>query len=192
MTPAQARQLITLLASRGVLFAPGLSESELTQLAQTFGVVFPPDLQLFLQTALPVSPKFAHWRYALNAPAGAHELRHRLAGPLEGLLFDVKVNTFWYAGWGAAPADATLREQLVRQQYPQYPALLPVYSHRYLPAHPPLAGNPVLSVWQTDIIYYGNDLASYFANEFGFELPRNFERLAEPKNKIDFWDTLVS
>lgn len=191
MTASQTQQLITLLAARGVVFAQGLSESELTQLAQMFGVVFPPDLQLFLQTALPVSPKFAPWRYALNSLAGARELRALLAGPLEGIVFDVKVDSFWYAAWGTAPADAMLREQLVRQHYPQYPALLPIYGHRYLPAHPSVPGNPVLSVHQTDIIYYGNDLASYFANEFAFELPAGFERLAKPKNKIGFWDELA-
>jgi len=40
---------------------------------------------------------------------------------------------------------------------------IPVYSHRYLPSEPKATGNPVLSVHQTDIIYYGNDLASYFS-----------------------------
>jgi hypothetical protein len=31
--------------------------------------------------------------------------------------------------------------------------------------------NPVLSVWRTDIIYYGVDLPSYLAQEF--DLPRS-------------------
>ena len=31
---------------------------------------------------------------------------------------------------------------------------------------PVRAGNPVFSVYQTDIIYYGGDLLSYFACEF--------------------------
>jgi len=36
----------------------------------------------------------------------------------------------------------------------------------YLPAEPLLAGNPVFSVYQTDIIHYGCDLWDYFVNEF--------------------------
>jgi hypothetical protein len=47
------------------------------------------------------------------------------------------------------------------------PRLVPVFSHRYLPAEPHLSGNPVLSVYQTDIIYYGSNLKRYIAHEFG-------------------------
>lgn len=43
--------------------------------------------------------------------------------------------------------------------------LIPVCGHRYLPAEPCSAGNPVLSVYQMDIIVYGRDLAAYFAAE---------------------------
>jgi hypothetical protein len=46
------------------------------------------------------------------------------------------------------------------------PALVPVYKHRYLPTMPSESGNPVLSVVQTDIIYYGNDLLDWFDYEF--------------------------
>jgi hypothetical protein len=79
---------------------------------------------------------------------------------------------------------------MTRQHYPHYPTLIPIYAHRYLPAQPVLAGNPVFSVYQTDIMHYGNDLASYFAHEFGFTLPSTFENLQQPQNHIEFWDAL--
>jgi hypothetical protein len=45
--------------------------------------------------------------------------------------------------------------------------MVPLYGHRYLPAGRGSWGRAVLSMWGTDIIYYGNDLADYIAREFG-------------------------
>lgn len=41
------------------------------------------------------------------------------------------------------------------------PRLIPICSHRYIPEEPHDAGNPVFSVMQSDVIYYGADLANY-------------------------------
>ena len=45
--------------------------------------------------------------------------------------------------------------------------MIPVYAHRYLPAGRGTYGHPVLSIYQTDIIIYGTDLADYIDREFG-------------------------
>jgi hypothetical protein len=191
MTLRQARHLVALLTVRGVRFEEGLTESELAQIAHQFGIVFPPDLRLFLHVALPTSPEFAPWRQALTSAAGAEALRKALSWPLDNLLFDAKCNTFWYPEWGAPPDDEDGKEQLIRQYYPHYPTLIPLYSHRFLPALPLLAGNPVFSMYGTDIIHYGNNLASYFAHEFGFKLSSAFDNPPHPNNHIVFWDALV-
>ncbi|MFZ5439189.1 MAG: hypothetical protein ACOZQL_04230 [Myxococcota bacterium] len=47
------------------------------------------------------------------------------------------------------------------------PKLVPVFGHRFLVTEPLRAGNPVLSVYQSDIIVYGNSLADDLAHEFG-------------------------
>jgi hypothetical protein len=39
-------------------------------------------------------------------------------------------------------------------------------SHRYLPEKSHEPGNPVFSVYQADVIYYGADLIDYFEREF--------------------------
>jgi hypothetical protein len=44
--------------------------------------------------------------------------------------------------------------------------MIPVYAHRYLPAGRGTHGHPVLSIYQTDIILYGTDLAEYIDREF--------------------------
>jgi len=63
-----------------------------------------------------------------------------------------------------------------------------VYFHRYIPARPHLSGNPVLSVYQTDIIYYGNDLTDYFRNEFQVPLP---EETTNTPRLIEFWTEII-
>ncbi len=67
--------------------------------------------------------------------------------------------------------------------------MIPVFSHRYLPDDPNEAGNPVFSVYQTDIIYYGADLLDYFENEFA--QPRPAWRTITPR-LIRFWSALAS
>jgi hypothetical protein len=42
-----------------------------------------------------------------------------------------------------------------------------------------------------DIIYYGYDLATYFANEFNFKLTSEFKLLDKPNREIDFWTKWV-
>ncbi len=101
-----------------------------------------------LETALPVSPSFVDWR-----AGDAANLRTRLAWPLESLCFDIEHNTFWLAEWGPRPADLAQAFARATQAVAVAPRLIPVFSHRYLPAEPNEAGNPVFSVYQTDIIY---------------------------------------
>jgi hypothetical protein len=44
--------------------------------------------------------------------------------------------------------------------------LIPIYIHRMLPSEPHLAGNPVFSVYKTDVIYYEAGLRDYLIYEF--------------------------
>lgn len=64
-----------------------------------------------------------------------------------------------------------------------------MYGHRYIPAEPDLPGNPVFSVYQTDVILYGVDLRSYLAAEFGTATTSETV-LPEPR-RIRFWTELV-
>jgi hypothetical protein len=115
--------------------------------------------------------------------------------PAEGICFDIEYANFWREDWGAKPADLSEAFAVARRKIAGVPKLIPIFSHRYLPADPPLAGNPVFSVVQTDIIHYGNDLASYFSNEFRSVLPDNEipvpEWAAKIPRPIGFWDDFV-
>jgi hypothetical protein len=69
------------------------------------------------------------------------------------------------------------------------PPLIPVFSHRFLPAEPSTEGNPVLSVYQTDIIYYGMNWGSYFASEFEFPPDQAIE--TDSPRRIRFWSDII-
>jgi hypothetical protein len=104
--------------------------------------------------------------------------------PLDGILFDVEHDT-WLPEWGVRPERIDDAKALVEQYVEEAPRLLPIYSHRIMPDRPHPPGNPVLSVHQTDIIYYGFDLDDYLRHEFG--LPGRKPWPPEVRS-IDFWD----
>lgn len=92
--------------------------------------------------------------------------------------------------WGLKPTSYEDQKNIVQRELANQPKLIPIYSHRYIPDAPNLAGNPVFSVYQTDIIYYGFDLLDYFIKEFRLELPRLYAEDIEPR-KIKFWNKII-
>ncbi|UQU66600.1 hypothetical protein COUCH_10180 [Couchioplanes caeruleus] len=141
---------------------PGLSDAEFDAVEREFGFSFADDHRAFLAAALPVGRGWPDWRDGDRA-----ELRDRLAMPVEGVLFDVAENGFWYGAWGPQPPEATGAVTVARRFLMTVPRLIPVYSHRYLPAGRGTSGHPVLSVMQTDVVAYGADLDDYLRREFG-------------------------
>lgn len=181
--------LIHLLKSKGVLFDRGFTHEELERVERTFNFTFPPELRLFLTIVNPISEKFVNWRYALKSPKGYAEAKRQLSRPLEGIVFDVKHNQFWLYAFGEKPDRLEDQLDVVKKYVENQPALIPLYAHRYAVAGSQ-QGTPVLSVWQTDIIYYGSNLFDYFANEFGLTLPEEFSEL--PGNtEVPFWSKMV-
>jgi hypothetical protein len=173
------------LVRSGVVFEPGLSDAEFEAVESRFGFRFPPDLRRFLAYALPASDRWPNWRHE------PHEiLRARLEWPYEGICFDIENNAFWPAEWGEEPTSLDEARRIARQHVDAAPRLIPILAHRYLPDRPHQDGNPIFSVYQTDIIYYGRDLPTYLENEFSyyFGVQRTFH---EPIRRIDFWSWLV-
>ena len=105
------------------------------------------------------------------------------------MAFDIKHNMFWIEEWGIKSDNIDKNVTIAKSYYKTYPKMIPIRSHRYIPSKPYKAGNPVFSIYQTDIVYYGCDLAHYLANEFHFELSNNFTKIDEPRH-IKFWSDI--
>ncbi len=165
-----AQQAVTLLHKARVKLDPGLDQAEMSAVEHKYGISFGDDHRALLSLAVPVSKNDVHvstkwvdWRRGDET-----EIRWRLAQPLDGAVFDVFHNDFWPASWGPRPAvDDDELEAQARHHMAQWPTLIPLYSHRYLPAAPAPLGSPVFSVMQTDVIHYGANLLDYLNNELG-------------------------
>lgn len=184
MRQGYANFLFSSLRAKGIDIAPGLDAAEFNALDIQYALRFPPDLRCLLSLGLPTGEGFPDWRTLSRA-----EIHRILREPVEGVLFDVSVNGFWYGGWGPrpiAPDEAlSVADQFLSRETPR---LIPVFGHRYIPDTPPESGNPIFSVVQTDVVCFGRDLPDYFTREFGITLDT---RSREEAKQIRFWSDLV-
>jgi hypothetical protein len=173
---------LELMRARGVSVEEGLTAAELARAEDRFSIRFPPDLAEFLGMGLPTGDRFPDWRSLDLA------IVEQLAWPLDGMLFDIEHNAFWMAEWGSQPGDLDAAKAVAIAAIRSVPALIPLYGHRYLPSEPLQPGNPVFSIYQTDIIYYGHDLASWAEAEWGigYERAIRFDAI----RPIRFWSRL--
>ncbi|MET7285174.1 hypothetical protein [Streptomyces sp. NPDC005573] len=184
------------LAETGLYeFEPGLTDAEFERIEREFGFEFADDHRAFLAAGLPVnvppeegqtwSKPWPEWR-----GGDLDSLRDQLAWPVQGVLLDVEHGSFWYEGWGERPADRAAALDAARRHLLDVPVLVPVYAHRYLPAGRGSSGHPVLSMWQTDIIYYGLDLVDYMHREFD-EIRGEAGESWKPRATAPFWRDLL-
>jgi len=191
---------------RGTKWIGGYSDAEITSFERRDGVTFPLDFRLFLKRlgcteplrggayfldstnmAEREGPGFYDWRDESQI-AGARE------DVIGGLAFDVEHNRLWPADWGARPDAPAERERVLRAQVAAAPKLAPLFGHRFLLLEPATAGNPVISVHQSDLIVYGENLRAYLLNELE-ELgsDRDFQDPAyESRSSISFWGQFLS
>lgn len=177
------KSLVGEIRDAGIAFDAGLSDAEVIAAETRFGFRFPPDLRAFLQTALPRGERFPDWRSGDN-----DALREWLDLPRQGILFDVEHNGFWLEEWGPRPQSLDGARQFVTRSIGAAPQLIPIFAHRMMPAEPHLSGNPVFSVHQTDIIYYGVDLRDYLNHEFLAREDVGVWPIPDDIRRIEFWN----
>ena len=161
----------------------GYTRSELIAAQERYGLRFPPDLLDLLLDRRPV----VGWDWRTDDEG----IRRALALPLDGLLFDLEHNDLWWPEWGERPASPEERAEVLTAMVKAAPRLIPLLAHRYLPEEPHEAGNPVFSVMQADVIYYGADLADYFEREF-HPAPFQGRPVRDNLKFIPFWSALVT
>ena len=175
---------------------PGLSDVEVKAAEAAYRVHFPPDLRDVLQTALPVDSRghkadshmVPNWRDLSDFRTFG-----RLNWPWLGAVFDIErgADRGWLAAWGPPPPDLPSWIRRFGDRFDAAPRLIPIYSHRYIPQEPSLAGNPVFSVHQLDVICYGSDLANYLVREF-FRSPDSERPDFGEIRDIPFWSEFAN
>lgn len=166
---------------------PGLTEQELAVVEARFGFAFADDHRAFLAAGLPTGGGWPDWRHGHVAL-----LRSWLDRPVEDVLFAVAEADFWHPGWGTRPARRTDAVTGARAHLASVPQLVPVYSHRYLPAGRESFAHPVLSIRGADIIPYGYDLIDYVHQEFGGPQDRTEEEPQVVDVTAAFWADFLS
>lgn len=160
----------------------GLSTDEISRAQGIVGASFPDDLKLFLSHLEDPSGLLFDWKNVTKA-----QYDSKIERVLEGVLFDVKHNVYWHPSFGAKPENLEERVAIIKERFRSWPKLAPIYKHRFLPVEPLKSGNPVLSIWQTDIIAYGENLIDYLYNEFGLDSRMRPDYSNAPTTNIPVW-----
>jgi hypothetical protein len=104
------------------------------------------------------------------------------------VLSEVSQLSFWWPEWGQRPEEASAAVAIAQARLAEVPPLVPLHAYRFISSMPELPGNPVLSVYGTDVICIARDLPDYFRREFhdGYagQPPRN-------GRQIVFWSLLI-
>jgi Tetratricopeptide repeat len=190
---------------RGTRWVGGLTPAEIEAVEDREGLRFPPDYRLFLErlhaTDRPMvgagyfsndrmmpteQPGFCNWLTDVDA------IHEKVEEVFEGLLFDVEENDLWLPEWGDRPETAPLREAALRGLFQAAPRLAPVYGNCFFVAEPCVAGNPVLSIHQSDIIVWGPDLRTGLLRLWGFhDQPTSTPEPEPDYSRIPFWGSLI-
>lgn len=167
----------------------GLSPAELALAEQRFGVRFPPlwreVLQVVHPVALPLPPRdpdgVLRWTTVPDWRGRDPEVTAQLIeGPMDGVLFDVEMNGFWWPAWGERPRRRVDRISAAREHLDRVPRLVPVWGHLYVSSDD---GSPVLSIVQTDLYSPAGSLVGLLCGESSGP--------AGGGSRIGFWSDLL-
>lgn len=114
-------------------------------------------------TALPISKGFYNWRNF--DPKNIQYIKAAIYRPINNI-YELVNEVYWCDEWGNEPSDKSKRAEVIRKLLKKAPKLIPIYAHRYMPEMN-IKNAPIFSIHDTDIIYYGENLFSYFKIEFG-------------------------
>jgi hypothetical protein len=161
--------------------AQGLSPDEIASIESELGFRLPDDFAYLLGNLQDAGGVLFPW-----SDFDKRTYDESIRWVLHGIEFDIEKSNFWLSRWGEKPEALSAALDRVREDFQTWPKLLPIHSHRFLAAEPYSDGNPVFSIMQTDIIYYGANLAHYLLSEF-VDHDFAFHVNAQKIRKIEMW-----
>jgi len=172
------------LARLPIWAEPGYARDELDCAQEKWNLEFPPDLMEFLLWHRPFRTGEGFFDWIRSSEQEIHQL---LAWPFNGFWFDVQHHGVWWADWGPKPEQPALQMLRLKEIFRDVPKLIPIYGRRYLPSLPFESGNPVFSIYQTDIVCFGETLDHWLKVEFAGLPPLP----GAPKKEISFWSRAI-
>lgn len=139
----------------------GLSDDQVASIEAQLGFPVPDDFAYLFQNLQDPGRVLFPW-----SEFDKQEYDDLIRWVQRGVEFDIEHDSLWLERWGEKPRTLSAALDIARKDFETWPKLLPIFGHRFLAAEPCRSGNPVFSIVQTDIIYYGADLAHYLLNEF--------------------------
>ena len=159
--------------------AQGVSSSAMQLIEEQLGFTLPPDFKFLFENVNDPGGVLFPW-----SGFSIENYSNQIDRVWSGIAFDIEHNTTWLKRWGDKPNTLREAKEAAQRDFQSWPNLLPIYGHRFLPAEPSLSDTPVFSIVQTDIIYYGMNLADYLLQEFCSPRPASDWVLAR---KIPIW-----
>lgn len=157
------------LIQNNIKLYEGLTDEEFETIENFYSIKFPISLRTLYKSFL---PELINWRDF--SQENVNTIKYYLNWPIEGILFDIENNGFWKKCFGPKTNDINENKKIAltfleNASNETVPKLIPVNGHRYIPCFPNIIDVPVISVYQTDIIFYGKNLEDYFKHEFGLK-----------------------
>jgi hypothetical protein len=164
--------------------AQGLSDTDIASIEAQLGFRVPDDFAFLFKNLQDPGRVLFPW-----SEFDKRKYDELIAWVQRGVEFDIEHDSLWLERWGEKPRSLPKALDIARKDFETWPKLLPICRHRFLPAEPCRSGNPVFSIWQTDVIYYGSDLGHYLLNEF---VDRDHALHTSPEvRRIDVWSDLA-
>lgn len=167
----------------GIIFSNGLNNNEISQIETVYNIVFPDIYKQFLREKLPISNGFYNWRdFSEKNIKTISEIINKPTETLKELWSEIE----WSENWGNIPISENYKKNAIFSKIEKAPKIIPIYSHRYIPC----IGDdpPILSIYDTDVIYYGKNLVDYLNNEF---FNHKIDNILKNYDYIPFWSDLM-
>lgn len=176
---------MTIMKENSIQLKEGLSDEELKIIEDIYELKLPEQLKSFYSTAIPISQGFYNWGdFRSNYVDYLKQEINRPTYDLFRFIDDID----WCDEWGDEPVLEKERNSIIYEKLKKAPKLIPFFGHRYIPEGD-YSNCPILSVYNTDIIYYGSSIDEYFEVEYGYKSQRNID--FDHIDRIPFWTDLI-